>query len=66
MKKVLLIVFSALVLTACGKRGNPEFPPGTLYPRQYPAPRRPAPPPPPPETPDAETILDIQETLILE
>ena len=41
MKKVIVIILSVLCLACCGKRGKLDFPPGTTYPRQYPAPRQP-------------------------
>ena len=41
MKKIIVIVLSVLCLAGCGKRGKLDFPPGTAYPRQYPAFRQP-------------------------
>lgn len=41
MKKFLLILLCFSILGGCGKRGRLEYPPGTVYPRQYPAPRAP-------------------------
>lgn len=34
---VILAVSVAGPLAACGKKGSPEAPPGSEYPRQYPA-----------------------------
>ena len=41
MKKILIVFLGVLCLSACGKRGKLEFPPGATYPRVYPAPRQP-------------------------
>jgi len=35
---VLLVVLGlGLTLSACGKKGTPEPPPGSTYPREYPS-----------------------------
>ena len=36
MKTIIAVLLCAVCLSACGKRGKLEFPPGTTYPRQYP------------------------------
>ena len=41
MKKTIVIVLALLCLAGCGKRGRLDFPPGSAYPRQYPAFRQP-------------------------
>ena len=41
MKKMIALFLGVLCLAACGKRGHLDYPPGTTYPRQYPAPRQP-------------------------
>ena len=40
MKKIAVLFLCVLCLTGCGKRGKLDFPPGTIYPRQYPASRQ--------------------------
>lgn len=37
MTLLLALVMMAGVLSACGRKGDPEEPPGTTYPRQYPS-----------------------------
>lgn len=37
MTLLIALVMMAGVLTACGRKGAPEEPPGTTYPRQYPS-----------------------------
>lgn len=32
----VVLVMIAGTLTACGRKGNPEEPPGSTYPREYP------------------------------
>ncbi|MBO4521454.1 MAG: hypothetical protein J5787_09660 [Alphaproteobacteria bacterium] len=41
MKKTIAIALTLLCLAGCGKRGRLDFPPGSMYPRQYPAARQP-------------------------
>lgn len=41
MKKFLIAAIALTSLAACGKMGNLEYPPGAVYPRQYPAPQFP-------------------------
>ena len=43
MKRIIVCILCALCLAGCGKRGKLEFPEGSVYPRQYPASRRPKP-----------------------
>ena len=43
MKKIVFVCLCVLCLFGCGKRGKLEFPPGSTYPHQYPAPRKPFP-----------------------
>lgn len=33
---ILLMAMTALPLSACGRKGDPEAPPGSTYPAQYP------------------------------
>lgn len=37
MKTIVTVLLCVLCLAGCGKRGRLDFPPGTTYPRQYPA-----------------------------
>ena len=37
MKIIVAVLLCVLCLDGCGKRGKLDFPPGTTYPRQYPA-----------------------------
>ena len=45
MKIIVSVLLCVVCLTGCGKRGKLDFPPGTTYPRQYPARREPLPAP---------------------
>lgn len=67
MKKLLLILLCFSILGGCGKRGKLEYPPGTVYPRQYPAPRAPkaVPEKQPAQINDKqpESILEMNELL---
>jgi predicted small lipoprotein YifL len=38
MTVALVSVLLAASLSACGRKGAPEFPPGSTYPNQYPSP----------------------------
>jgi len=38
MTFVLVSLLMAASLSACGRKGNPDFPPGASYPQQYPSP----------------------------
>lgn len=37
MKTIVAVLLCVFCLAGCGKRGKLDFPPGTTYPRQYPA-----------------------------
>ena len=72
MKKAISAGISALLLagclTGCGKRGKLDFPPGTTYPRQYPARREPRPAEKavkvtPAEEKQPESIWELNESL---
>ena len=68
MKTITAVLLCVVCLTGCGKRGKLDFPPGTTYPRQYPARREPRPAEKavkvtPAEENQPESIWELNESL---
>ncbi len=61
MKKSLIAAAALILLSACGKMGKLEYPPGAFYPRQYPAPHFPKSPVAETERPDADSARKSSE-----
>lgn len=69
MKKLVFAALCMSLIAACGKRGSPDFPPNSVYPRMYPTPRQPLSVPKEPirkekqEPKEADSILEMQKLL---